>query len=86
VAYGARGPAYADIELAAREASNSGAPVIGVGLAGDMDLPVSVANVPEPLAPLVLVIRGQQLAYCTAVEVGLDPDAPAGLTKVTRTS
>jgi len=86
VAYGAPGPAHADIELAARKAGNSGAPVIGVGLAGDTDLAVSLASVPEPLAPLVLVVRGQQLAYCAAVELGLNPDTPAGLTKVTRTS
>jgi glucosamine--fructose-6-phosphate aminotransferase (isomerizing) len=86
VAYGAPGPAHADIKLAARKAGEWGAPVIGVGLAGDTDLAVSMANVPEPLAPLVLVIRAQQLAYRTAVELGLDPDTPAGLTKVTRTS
>ena len=86
VAYGAPGPAYADIELAARKASESGAGVIGVGLTGSTDLAVSMANVPEPLAPLVLVIRAQQLAYRTSVELGLNPDTPAGLTKVTRTS
>jgi glutamine---fructose-6-phosphate transaminase (isomerizing) len=87
VAYAAPGPTRADVELAARKAADAGAPVIGVGLVEHTDFAIPVpAGVPEPLAPLVLVIRGQQLAYSTAVELGLSPDAPSGLTKVTQTS
>lgn len=40
---------------------------------------------PEPLCALVAVIRGQQLALAWAHALGRDPDAPAGLTKVTAT-
>ncbi len=45
-----------------------------------------VAPVPEPLAPLLHCVRGQQLAVQVALARGVDPDAPAGLAKVTRTS
>jgi glucosamine 6-phosphate synthetase-like amidotransferase/phosphosugar isomerase protein len=41
--------------------------------------------VPETLAPIVAVVRGQQLAYELAMALGRDPDNPAGLTKVTAT-
>ncbi len=45
-------------------------------------LPVSV---PEILSPLPFVIPGLLLAEAVARRSGNDPDAPAGLTKVTRT-
>jgi len=41
--------------------------------------------VPEALAPIVAVVRAQQLALALARVLGLDPDAPAGLSKVTAT-
>ena len=56
--------------------------IIGCGGDADMSLPGAV---PEPLAPIVAVVRGQQLAYELAMRLGLDPDSPAGLTKVTAT-
>jgi glucosamine--fructose-6-phosphate aminotransferase (isomerizing) len=40
---------------------------------------------PEALAPIVAVVRAQQLALALARRRGLDPDAPEGLTKVTVT-
>jgi glucosamine--fructose-6-phosphate aminotransferase (isomerizing) len=43
------------------------------------------AAAPEQLAPVLAVIRGQQLAHALALRVGADPDRPAGLTKVTAT-
>lgn len=43
------------------------------------------ASAPEQLAPVLAVIRGQQLAHALAVRLGADPDRPAGLTKVTAT-
>ncbi len=43
------------------------------------------AAAPEMLAPVLAVLRGQQLAYGTAVHLGLDPDRPLGLVKVTAT-
>lgn len=83
VAMSAPGPARSDIaalvdELCARRAS-----VLVVGSdAADISLP---REAPEPLSPIVAVVRGQQLAYTLALRLGHDPDSPAGLTKVTPT-
>jgi glutamine---fructose-6-phosphate transaminase (isomerizing) len=78
------GPAESDVaslvdEMRARQASVL---VIGSGDRADVSLP---GDVPEPLAPIVAVVRGQQLAYALATALGYDPDSPAGLTKVTAT-
>lgn len=43
------------------------------------------ATVPEQLAPVLGVVRGQQLAHALALRLGADPDRPAGLSKVTVT-
>ncbi len=43
------------------------------------------AEAPESLAPVLAVVRGQQLALGLARALGLDPDQPEGLTKVTAT-
>jgi glutamine---fructose-6-phosphate transaminase (isomerizing) len=40
---------------------------------------------PEALAPIAAVVRGQQLAHALALALGYDPDAPTGLSKVTAT-
>jgi glucosamine 6-phosphate synthetase-like amidotransferase/phosphosugar isomerase protein len=42
-------------------------------------------SAPEALAPVLAVVRGQQIAFRLATELGLDPDQPKGLTKVTVT-
>jgi glutamine---fructose-6-phosphate transaminase (isomerizing) len=49
---------------------------------GGLALP---AAVPEALAPIPAVVRAQQLALALTLARGLDPDAPAGITKVTET-
>jgi glucosamine--fructose-6-phosphate aminotransferase (isomerizing) len=84
VALHAPGPALADVtslveELRARHASVL---VVGVGDHVDVTLP---GHVPESLAPIVAVVRGQQLAHELAVRLGYDPDRPEGLNKVTQT-
>ena len=84
VAMQTSGPALSDVaslvdELRAREASVL---VIGTGAGVDVPLP---ANAPEPLMPILAVVRGQQLAYELALRLGYDPDSPSGLTKVTQT-
>jgi fructoselysine-6-P-deglycase FrlB-like protein len=56
--------------------------VIGDGERADVSIP---GGAPEPLAPIVAVVRGQQLAHELALALGYDPDSPEGLTKVTRT-
>jgi len=43
------------------------------------------ADAPEGLAPLLAVVRGQQLALWRARHLGVDPDRPVGLNKVTIT-
>jgi glucosamine--fructose-6-phosphate aminotransferase (isomerizing) len=78
------GPARSDVEslveqLRAREASVL---VVGSGAQADVPLPRAM---PEALAPIVAVVRGQQLAYELALRLGFDPDSPEGLTKVTAT-
>ena len=42
-------------------------------------------DLPEALAPLALVVPGQLLVEALARRLGLDPDHPRGLTKVTQT-
>jgi len=84
VALSSPGPALADIvslveELRARQASVL---VVGSGPGADISLPPAV---PEPLAPITAVVRGQQIAHELALRLGHDPDRPAGLTKVTPT-
>ncbi|SDO21420.1 glutamine--fructose-6-phosphate transaminase [Nakamurella panacisegetis] len=91
VAYGARGPVLADVAETARAAAELGSPVIGVGapevwngVPGAIGLAVP-QTLGEALAVIPLVIRGQQLAIATTLALGLDPDRPAGLNKVTAT-
>ena len=43
-------------------------------------------DLPEALSPLAFILPGQLLAEAVARSAGFDPDAPAGLTKVTRTN
>ena len=56
--------------------------VCGAVPGADLPLP---PGVPEVTAPILATIRGQQLALAAALLRGLDPDAPAGLSKVTAT-
>lgn len=57
----------------------AGSPTTGGGL----EVP---SGTPEALAPLVHVIRAQQLALELALVLGIDPDHPGGLSKVTATT
>lgn len=84
VALRAYGAGFADVsslvdELRAREAS-----VLVVGNDEAVDVPMP-ADLPEALAPIVAVVRGQQVAYALALRLGYDPDSPEGLSKVTAT-
>ena len=92
VAYGAVGPVLSDVVETARVAGDLGSPVIGVGPADAWgSIPGTVVlSVPqtlgEALTTILLVIRGQQLAIETTLALGLDPDRPTGLNKVTATT
>jgi len=69
--------------LAARLAAER-VPYAVCGPADGAGLPLP-AGVSEVTAPILATIRGQQLALASALLRGLDPDAPAGLSKVTAT-
>src|SRR6478609_992217 len=91
IAYGAAGPVLADVVETVRAAVDLGSPVIGIGapevcrgLPDAVGLPVP-QDLGEALAVVPLVVRGQQLAISTALALGLDPDSPHGLNKVTAT-
>jgi glutamine---fructose-6-phosphate transaminase (isomerizing) len=78
------GPAADDAGRLARELADRGAHVLRMADASGADLPLPAA-LPELLAPIAAVVRGQQLAYALALGRGIDPDAPRGLSKVTAT-
>lgn len=84
IAFAAHGPGAQDVELLAREAAQLGATVVRVGTAAAADLTLRMP-LPEALQALPAAVRAQQLALELALARGLDPDRPAGLTKVTAT-
>ena len=77
------GDAAADVADAARLAAARGAPVVRARPGGG-ELPLPPG--PEALAVITATVRGQQLALALAEARGVDPDAPAGLSKVTATT
>jgi glucosamine--fructose-6-phosphate aminotransferase (isomerizing) len=70
------GPALESLSAVAAEARRRSAPVVAIGGAPDL---------PEPLSPIAGVIPGQLLVEALARRLGVDPDHPAGLAKVTQT-
>lgn len=84
LAFSHPGPAAADLAELCAELTTRGADIRLLG-------PVRGAvcgwdeTAPEMLAPVLAVLRGQQLALGLALHLGLDPDQPFGLTKVTAT-
>jgi glucosamine--fructose-6-phosphate aminotransferase (isomerizing) len=73
---------------AVARARAAGATVVASGtradtIEGDYHLPVPRPSLPL-LAPLLAVVPGQLFAWALARAKGLDPDRPAGLTKITR--
>ena len=80
----AGGRSAGDVREVARIAASRGAPVARVA-PGDVELPLPAAT-PEALAVVTATVRGQQFALALARARGVDPDAPAGLSKVTATT
>ena len=86
---GPSGPTLPGLVDLAATVRSKGSPVLGLG--GDeafraaCDLAVAGPELSELLAPLVLPIPAQLLAERLARRLGLDPDAPRGLRKVTQT-
>ena len=79
----AAGPAAADTERLESELAARGANVLRINDGADADLPLP-PGVPEPLANIGAVVRGQHLARLVSLGRGIDPDHPLGLNKVTQ--
>jgi len=66
-----------------------GALTIGIGgdgrFASTADMSVAGPDLPEMVAPLGLVVAGQLVVERLALALGLNPDSPRGLNKVTQT-
>jgi glutamine---fructose-6-phosphate transaminase (isomerizing) len=83
------GPTLAGtVDLAAR-VRGAGAAAYGIGggspLAAACSAWMPAPALPEWLAPIGLIVPGQLLTEALARRLGLDPDRPRGLTKVTQT-
>lgn len=88
------GPVLSGVIALARRVTGSGARAYGIGggpaLAAECSLALagcsaSDARLPEWAAPLSLVVPGQLLVEALARRLGIDPDLPRGLGKVTQT-
>lgn len=83
------GPVLPGVLALADRLRGAGVPVHAIGggpaLAARADTAVAVPDLPEQLAPLALVVPGQLATEALARRLGLDPDAPGGLRKVTQT-
>ena len=66
-----------------------GALTVGIGgdaaFAAAADVSVAGPDLPESVAPIALVVAGQLVVEGLALALGLNPDAPRGLHKVTQT-
>lgn len=84
LAFAHPGPASSDVLGLVAELGARGASTRLAGPVPGSDLPWS-DRAPESLAPILAVVRGQQLAFHLAKRLGRNPDAPPGLTKITVT-
>jgi glutamine---fructose-6-phosphate transaminase (isomerizing) len=85
----ADGPLVQSMAMLAADLRRRGAAVVGLGgdddFRGVCDVAVPGPALPEPVAPLALVGPAQLAVESLARRLGLDPDAPRGLSKVTQT-
>lgn len=85
----ADGPVVGGMTDVARDLASRGARTVALG--GDESLAAACTwhvpgpDLPETLAPLALVVPGQLVVEVLARRLGLDPDAPRGLSKITQT-
>jgi glucosamine--fructose-6-phosphate aminotransferase (isomerizing) len=83
------GPLLAPLVNLADDLAGRGATVVGIG--GDVTFAAACAvhvpgpDLPEQLAPLGAIVPAQLVVEGLARELGLDPDRPRGLAKVTAT-
>jgi glucosamine--fructose-6-phosphate aminotransferase (isomerizing) len=84
------GPALAGAVSLARRVTGAGATALAIGggppLAAEATRALPGPRLPEWLAPLGLIVPGQLLTEALARRLGLNPDSPRGLTKVTQTA
>lgn len=85
----ADGPALPGMTELAALVGEKGSRILGIGgdsaFASRCDVNLAGPDLPESLAPLALVIPAQRAIEALARKLGLDPDAPRGLRKVTQT-
>ena len=77
------GPADADTRQLTGEIAQRGGLVVTAGSAPGDDIGWPAQDGATDC--ILATVRGQQLAFALCARLGLDPDAPAGLNKVTRT-
>jgi glutamine---fructose-6-phosphate transaminase (isomerizing) len=84
------GPTLAGTVELARRVTDAGAMAYGIGggpeLAAACSRSLPGPALPEWLAPMGLIVPGQLLTEALSRKLGLNPDAPRGLSKVTQTS
>jgi glucosamine--fructose-6-phosphate aminotransferase (isomerizing) len=84
------GPTLAAAVSLARRVTDAGARAYtiggGVELASVSSRSLVGAALPEWLAPIGLIVPGQLLTEELSRRLGIDPDSPRGLSKVTQTS
>ena len=84
------GPTLQDAVALAGRVTNAGATAYGIGggtaLAAACAYALPGPRLPEWLAPIGLITGGQLLTEALARRLGINPDAPRGLSKVTQTS
>lgn len=85
LAYRLPGPTEADLTDLCNMLHARGAPLIDVACDANAALPLP-SGLAEALLTIPATVRGQQLALTVTRHRGMDPDSPAGLTKVTFTS
>lgn len=84
IALSAPGPGAEDVLDLVAALRRRGARPLLIAPDAEADIPVP-QGMPETLAPIVAVVRGQQVARALALALELDPDNPPGLSKVTVT-
>ena len=89
VCYLAPGPVVDDVRRVADGAAERGAPVIALEMPGAAldraGVRIAVPATHESLSPILHTVRAQQLALEVSLALGLDPDDPFGLAKMTAT-
>jgi glutamine---fructose-6-phosphate transaminase (isomerizing) len=83
------GPTLAGTVDLARRVTGAGARAYGIGggpsLAAACSRSLAAPALPEWLAPIGLIVPGQLLTEALARQLGINPDSPRGLSKVTQT-